>query len=153
MKNSEGTRGCPTLPAYFSTRIPRPLCDYIRGAVFLKHEGNPFWGKTGRAMREIPTPISKRAVAVGLERTSTFSPVPSDCPLHLSHHWQGWSNASASPQSLMHQAQRADGVSQRLLWDCTAHAVPSIGQISYCLAHAVCRRHLVIWSPVTALRV
>lgn len=46
--------------------------------MFLQHGGIVCWGKTARAMRETLIPISKRAVAVGLERASTFPLVPSE---------------------------------------------------------------------------
>lgn len=81
MKNSRGTRGCPTLPAYFSTRIARPLWLYQGGLMFLQHGGNLCWGKIVSAVREVPLSISKRAVSVGLEKAFTFHIETSDYPV------------------------------------------------------------------------
>lgn len=68
--------------------------------MFLQHGGNLCWGKTVRAVREVPLPISKRAVAVELEKASTFPLVPSDYPVtsHIAsragqmrvHHPKAW---------------------------------------------------------------
>lgn len=52
------------------------------GLMFLQHGRILSWGKTTRAMKDIPIPISERAVEVGLERASTLPPtaMPSDYP-------------------------------------------------------------------------
>lgn len=100
--------------------------------MFLHSGGNSVLGKTARAMREIPSSINKMAVVVGLERASAFPCMSVITHLHCQ---QGWSGTPALLQSLVHQAQRVAGVSQRFFLGCTAFAIPSIGWMSHCLAH------------------
>lgn len=85
--------------------------------MFLQHGGILCWGRTLWAVREVPRPISKRAVAVGLGRASTAPATCSDDPvtshfasrdgqMHLHHpkarcsKYRGW---LVSPKGSQHR--------------------------------------------------